>query len=540
MGANGQEEKPPAAIEDRRAPVHTDGENTIEFPFDPFDPDFQRYFDTGAGMRPIRAGNEVKAFISGVEAFSGMGAGIETATGPDHYIYMLNWFIDLSVPVKDGRTLESMLLTAEQNHVQIRGMFWDQPLFQNSSVVNRFNDTSVFPGAAAILDNNTINNFPVIPALVLGLPFFIAKFLPGSHHQKLLIVKGEQGLLAFMGGVDWNFDRIRFEFAQNGSPMHDVHCRIEGPAAHDLLQVFINRWNDHPQSRVLKNKGVADLRGVNEPVPGVKGDKHIQIGCTFGDGKAHGGISNVNGGNFYSFAPEGERSAERIAMRAVVRAEQFIYIEDQYMVGTHLAVAINVALGNPKLKRVIILIPHSSLNPHPNAWRRRKEFVTTMFRGLSQDQIDRVTICYRKLAGLPPDKKFVAPTISEAYIHAKMMIVDDRFASIGSMNCGLRSYSNDSEFVAGIYDECPNPAQGIHFAHDLRIRLWAKHLRLPPAQVFDPVASAVHWVLPSNSSSVGVYDPDADTDSKLDITNLIASDFQAEPYGGIPGKELTP
>jgi phosphatidylserine/phosphatidylglycerophosphate/cardiolipin synthase-like enzyme len=225
---------------------------------------------------------------------------------------------------------------------------------------------------------------------------------------------------------------------------------------------------------------------------------------------------------------------------AVVRAEQFIYIEDQYLVGNHLAIAINVALGNPKLKRVIILIPHSSMKPHPNCWRRRKEFVTIMFQGLSKDQTDRVTICYRKAAGAAPDPKFVANNIPEAYIHAKMMIVDDRFASIGSMNCGLRSYTNDSEFVAGIYDECSNPSRGIHFAHDLRIRLWAKHLGMKAAQVFDPIGAAVHWKTPPITSSVGVYDPDADTDSMLDVENALATDLFAEPYGGAPGKELTP
>ena len=119
------------------------------------------------------------------------------------------------------------------------------------------------------------------------------------------------------------------------------------------------------------------------------------------------------------------------------------------------------------------------------------------------------------------------------------MIVDDKFAMIGSANCGLRSYTHDSEIVAGIFDESQDKPGSIHFAHALRIKLWAKHLGLPEAKVFDPIAAAVHWSKPDASGGVDVYDPDADTDSVISFSN-IASEAQAEPFGGTAGKELSP
>ncbi len=546
----GADEKPPQDIEDRRARVHTLLENTIEVPFDPHDPDFSRWFDQGQGMRSLTHGNKVTGFISGLEALASIADAIDTANRFDHYIYMMNWFVDFDVELKPSRRLGDMLLAAEGNLVQIRGLFWDQVFLQNNKAVNRLNDASVFPGAAAILDNNTINNFPLIPSALRALipvvgpltavSFFVSRFLPGSHHHKAVVVKGSEGLIAFVGGVDFNDDRIRSVSRQAGSPMHDVHCRIEGPAAKEVLQAFIDRWQDHPKSKKLKAKGVVDLRGLTEPVPPAKGDKHVQIGCTFGNGKQHGGISNVNGGNFYSFAPDGERSAERLIQMAILRSERFIYIEDQYLVGIGAAISIKVALNNPRLERVIILIPHSSISDHPHVWKMRKEFVRVLFDGLSQDQRNRVTICYRKRFGDAPNTKKIDDNIPESYIHAKMMIVDDKYAMIGSANCGLRSYTHDSEIVAGIFDESQNQPGVIHFAHALRIRLWAKHLALTLREVFDPIAASVHWSSPSNASGVGVYDPNGDTDAFFSLTNRFASESQAEPYGGIPGKELTP
>lgn len=536
-------ETPPKDIDDRVARVQTGSgsENTIEVPFDPFDPNFSRYFDQGAGMRSVTPRNKVKAFISGSEAFEAMADAIQTADSASHYIYMLNWFVNLDVPIKGGAALGGFLGVAEANGVQIRGMFWDQVFLQNNKAVDLLNNVKVFPLAAAILDNNTINNFPIIPASLMalasplgGIGFFIARFLPGSHHQKVLVVKGREGLIAFVGGVDFNPDRIQAVSSQPGSPMHDVHCRIEGPAAHDVLQVFIDRWQDHPDSK--KVTPVA-LRGLNEPVPPAKGDHFVQIGCTFGSGIHHAGIKNATGGNFYSFAPQGDRSAQRLIEMAILRSERFIYIEDQYLVNEAAAIALKVAADG--VKRIIILIPHSSISDHPHAWKMRKTFVTILFDGLSADQRKKIVICYRKRFGDAPTPKKIDPNIPESYVHAKMMIVDDKFAMIGSANCGQRSYSNDSEIVAGIYDTSQDKPGAIHFAHALRIRLWAKHLGLPEREVFDPIASAVHWLKPSNASGIGIYDPDADTDSFLSPNN-IPSQSQAEPFGGVPGKELSP
>ena len=89
----------------------------------------------------------------------------------------------------------------------------------------------------------------------------------GSHHQKVLIVKGSEGLIAFCGGIDINPDRIHNVGATFGCTFQDVHCRIKGPAAHDLLKIFLERWKDHPDSAQPAGKPNVPLLGwTDDPV----------------------------------------------------------------------------------------------------------------------------------------------------------------------------------------------------------------------------------------------------------------------------------
>ncbi|MDQ3880901.1 MAG: hypothetical protein M3295_07510, partial [Chloroflexota bacterium] len=86
----------------------------------------------------------------------------------------------------------------------------------------------------------------------------------GAHHEKVVIVKNSKGLVGFCGGIDFNSGRVMVEI--NGrthwfSSVHDNACRLEGPAAHELLQRFKRRWRHHPiASRTA-------LGGENEPKP---------------------------------------------------------------------------------------------------------------------------------------------------------------------------------------------------------------------------------------------------------------------------------
>ena len=72
------------------------------------------------------------------------------------------------------------------------------------------------------------------------------------------------------------------------------------------------------------------------------------------------------------------------------------------------------------------------------------------------------------------------------YIHAKVCVVDDVWAAVGSDNFNRRSWSHDSELSCGVLDEMldrrePFDPAGLGdnaraYARGLRLQLWREHL----------------------------------------------------------------
>lgn len=467
---------------------------------------YQRWFNTDPPMQPLRSNNSVTSLIDGDATFRSMVAAMETATNDQHYIYLLNWLVDLDFEMfrqtEIPPTLFHQLDNATARGVQVRAMFWDQWGRGNTDQVHRINaipntttaGTGITGSAAAILDNNTLNF--------------------GSHHQKILLVKGNQGLISFCGGIDFNPDRITPPIDDEpGSPMHDVHCRITGPAAWDLLQIFIQRWTDHPASGAL-DRAKGELRGSGEPLPSGAGSSHVQIGRTYGNGASHGGIMNSRGQQFYAFAQHGEQTAWQITLRAIRQARQYIYMENQYLVSMAASNALRDQLED--IQRLIILITYSGISDLPEVWARTRAFISNL------GHPGKVSVCYRSRPGQPSDAE-------HNYVHSKIFIIDDEFTIIGSANCNRRGYTHDSEVVAGIHD----PA----FARDLRTRLWSEHLGIPASSLTDPIAGAAHWSSPPSGSFITPYDPAAGSDRRWNPftgafwAQLAAWDTEIDPDG---------
>jgi len=61
---------------------------------------------------------------------------------------------------------------------------------------------------------------------------------------------------------------------------------------------------------------------------------------------------------------------------------------------------------------------------------------------------------------------------SQVYVHSKVLIVDDCYASIGSANFNARSLTNDTEIQIGVVDEAlvETPIAGAHWG--LRFGGW--------------------------------------------------------------------
>jgi phosphatidylserine/phosphatidylglycerophosphate/cardiolipin synthase-like enzyme len=177
----------------------------------------------------------------------------------------------------------------------------------------------------------------------------------------------------------------------------------------------------------------------------------------------------------YPFAPDGERSVARAYNKVIGRANRLIYLEDQYFWSTSIVTCFADALrANPQL-HLIAVIPH-----HPDQDGRFSEPPNLVGRQQAMNELsaaggDRVGVYgIENHRGTP------------VYVHAKVCIVDDVWASVGSDNVNRRSWTHDSELSCAVFDDELDPREprtidrfhdgARRFARNLRLELASEHL----------------------------------------------------------------
>jgi phosphatidylserine/phosphatidylglycerophosphate/cardiolipin synthase-like enzyme len=236
----------------------------------------------------------------------------------------------------------------------------------------------------------------------------------------------------------------------------------------------------------------------------------VQITRTFPNTSSHALFPSGT----YSFGASGDQSAKGLLKRAISLATKFIYVEDQYLVDMDISAALKAALPNIQ-KLIILIVQTASIEGELlQGWQRRKSFVDN----LTAAAASKVIVCQLK---------------SPRYVHSKTWVFDDKFAIIGSANINRRGFTHDSEQTAGIFDS--NARLRFFFAHELRMNLWAKHLKKRPIDFLDPIASSVNWSTPIGD--VETYDPNADIDhnptggAPFFVTRAMVWDNGVDPDG---------
>lgn len=469
----------------------------------------------------LRPGNAVTYLIDGPATFSAMLAAINSATTSEHYVYLLGWqlvddvSLDPSATPAGGaasNTFRDLMAAASARGVQIRVMLWKQYQGINQPQVDFINTLAT---GAAILDNATSSQ------------------ILGAHHQKILVVKGSNGLVGFCGGIDINSDRVSWgtpstastssstssnlsqgtpdagatvaasgSSGGSGAPLHDVHSQIVGPAASDVLLTFIRRWDHHPDSAAI-NTSKGDLLGRSEPVPAsATAPSSTSASCSVAIART---FTPVTPG---TSVPK-ERDISALLLAAIANAQRFIYMEDQYLIDPEAATALNAQI--PTLQHLTILIAASEISDLPCRWRFRQLFINAVTAGLSSTDAAKVRVFVRVTPPASTPPTFGAHT----YVHAKTWVFDDELAVIGSANCNRRGWQSDSEANAFVFDDAAPAAGSLTFAQQLRCDLWAEHLGLPASSLTDGVASAANWTTSTTSASVAPYDPSAGSDGSL-------------------------
>jgi len=416
-----------------------------------------RLDDLHGGDRAWSEGNHVRPLIHGATYFRALYDAVE-ATGPGDLVLFTDWQGDADEQLtgEPGSEVVDVLSRADQRGVAVHGLIWRSHLDQTgffASENRHLGEQLQRRGAEVLLDMRVRAG--------------------GSHHQKFVVVRHRDDPardVAFVGGIDLAHNR-RDDAAHRGDPQpqpltkeygahppwHDVQVAIQGPAVYDVETVFRERWSDPaPLSRAPWRRAADRLRRLDSspdrlpeqwPPPPPAGTHTVQLLRTYPD---------LRLGRDYPFAKGGERSVANGYNKALQRAERIVYVEDQYFWGHDVGRAFGRQLqARPEL-RVILVIPLEpdldGLNRVPQLLGRRRAIEPLM--EVAPERVAAYGL--ENHAGVP------------VYVHAKVCIVDDTWASTGSDNFSRRSWTHDSELTAVVLDE--------PYARDLRLTLAAEHL----------------------------------------------------------------
>jgi phosphatidylserine/phosphatidylglycerophosphate/cardiolipin synthase-like enzyme len=327
----------------------------------------------------------------------------------------------------------------------------------------------------------------------------------GSHHQKVVVLRHRDRPeldVAFAGGIDLCHSR-RDDARHHGDPQsqsmsarygptppwHDVQLAVRGPAVADIETSFRERWDDptpltlNPYYRVVDAVRREDEHGrplpAQLPDPPEQGAQAVQILRTYPARRPA-----------YPFAPEGERSVARAYEKVARNAAGLVYVEDQYLWSREIVRCLTDALARTPTLRLIAVVPH-----YPDQDGRISGPPNVVGRHQAMQLLDP----YLK-AGRAAVYGVENHAGTPVYVHAKVCVVDDVWASVGSDNLNRRSWTHDSELTCAVLDDELDEREpravdrfgsgARRFARELRLQLAREHLDRPDggdADLIDPV-----------------------------------------------------
>ncbi|OWZ03103.1 PhosphoLipase D [Phytophthora megakarya] len=326
---------------------------------------------------------------------------------------------------------------------------------------------------------DAVNKIPPSPINGAKAVYLFDDRLPiasSSHHQKTIVIAANKSTgkdehpIAYVGGLDLTNDRwdtiyhnntairkaANIPYRNNG--WIDAHFRIHGPAAKEVANNFLQRWNsDYKPCQNLGDKLLDFDNPDYEKLPPIDyassntssklGKQNIQIVRTFSCLYKH----------YNEFAPRGEQSLFRARIKALKNAKNFIYIEDQYFIYVPqlLKVLLEVL---PRIQRLIVVLQPPDVLLKAAGYGK---YIYEMIHPMKSKFPNKVQI-------------YTTKSELDIYVHTKLVLIDDVYVSLGSANWNRRSMTSDSELNANVIDdetvESPDGVTVLKLARDMRVR----------------------------------------------------------------------
>jgi cardiolipin synthase len=402
---------------------------------------------------PPRGGNAVQALIDGEPAFRRICAAIETAR---HSVWTTIAFMTPEFRMPDGRgDLFDVLNRATARGLDVRVVFW-RPNPEMSVFEPR-----TFWGSP--------DHRRTLAERGSGLHIRWDRALGfNCQHQKSWIVDaGQLSEVAFVGGINLNHRSVVAPGHAGEHQNHDAYVELAGPSATDVHHNFVQRWNEASERDLPGGTWGHD---GDLPLPtqisAPRGDSTVQVQRTLRTDRYTNAWRHPFGRDFDAAA--GETSIFEQYRLAIVAARRTIYIENQALEVPEMVAALDAALGRGV--EVVLLMPAEPEAARPDDRPERLAFLKARS---ALARYDHFTLA--GIAGLDANGQR-----QNVYVHAKLMLVDDAFATIGSGNLHANSLFGSTEMNAAIWD----PA----FVRALRCALFAEHLGLDTGSLDDLAA----------------------------------------------------
>ena len=409
---------------------------------------------------PVRAGNHVRPLVDGEPAFRRICEAVEAA---QHSVWVTVAFIGNDFEMPDGRgSLFDVLDRAKARGVDVRVIFW------RLNPDNGFSEDTVFSGRPAHRE-----------WLKKRGSTFLARWDRAQkrycHHQKSwLIDAGRPSEVAFVGGINLEARSVVSPGHAQGTDttIHDVYMELRGPSATDVHHNFVQRWNE-ASDRLNEDGAWPDIASQNdlsfpEAVSSPSGQAFAQVQRTVRAGAYTDGRATPEGTQYP--VQEGEFSVFEQYLRAIDAAKSTIYIEDQSIGTPEIVEKLDAALSRGV--DVVVLVP-ADANHFMIEARKLPQ---------SKPFFDQLEALGRHsnfaLVGIAAEGE--DGVLRNVYVHAKIALIDDHWATVGSCNIGARSFFGDTELNVSFW--APDVVR------ELRCELLSEHLARDTGSLDDRAA----------------------------------------------------
>jgi cardiolipin synthase len=234
--------------------------------------------------------------------------------------------------------------------------------------------------------------------------------LNNRTHRKILVVDGRVG---FTGGVgiaeEWTGD------CEDPRHWRDTHVRVEGPAVRDLLGGFLDNWAEATGAILTGRDHLPSLERLDDGVP-------VQV--------------------TRSTAEKGSTDAEHLFYSAISCARERLWITTAYFAPRAAFVDVLCdAVARGVDVRILVNGPHIDHQ---------------LVRRAGHRSYDRLLACGARVF-----------EYQRTMLHAKVLTVDQVWATLGSINFDNRSFALNDELNLSVSDPATVAVLDEHFRYDL-------------------------------------------------------------------------